>query len=46
MKRRALVSAQWIPEFDRNRGAQRVDAMIRFLVDEGWSVQFLSERHE
>jgi glycosyltransferase involved in cell wall biosynthesis len=46
MKRRALVSAQWIPEFDRNRGAQRVDAMIRFLVDDGWSVQFLSERHE
>ena len=46
MKRRALVCAQWIPEFDRNRGAQRVDAMIRFLVDDGWSVQFLSERHE
>jgi glycosyltransferase involved in cell wall biosynthesis len=46
MKRRALVSAQWIPEFDRNRGAQRVDAMIRFLVDAGWSVEFLSERHE
>jgi glycosyltransferase involved in cell wall biosynthesis len=46
MKRRALVCAQWVPEFDRNRGAQRVDAMIRFLVDDGWSVQFLSERHE
>ncbi|MBW8809702.1 MAG: glycosyltransferase, partial [Lysobacter sp.] len=42
MKRRALVAHMRMPETDRDRGSGRVDAMIRFLLDAGWAVTFLS----
>jgi len=42
MKRRVLVAHMRMPETDRDRGSGRVDAMIRFLLDAGWAVSFLS----
>jgi glycosyltransferase involved in cell wall biosynthesis len=32
-----------MPEIDRDRGSGRVDAMIRFLLADGWAVTFLSD---
>jgi len=43
MSRRALVSQTRMPEVDRDRGSGRVDQLIRFLLDAGWSVTFLAE---
>ncbi|MGN6608330.1 MAG: glycosyltransferase [Jatrophihabitans sp.] len=42
MRRRALVAHMRMPEIDRDRGSGRVDAMIRFLLADGWAVTFLS----
>ena len=43
MNRRALVSQTRMPELDRDRGSQRVDLVIRWLLDAGWSVTFLAQ---
>ena len=42
MKPRALVSQTRMPEFDRDRGSQRIDLFIGWLLAEGWSVTFVS----
>ncbi len=42
MKRSALVSQPRVPEPDRDRGSERVDTLMRFLLDDGWSVTFLA----
>ncbi|MBW3648959.1 MAG: glycosyltransferase [Actinobacteria bacterium] len=41
--KRAIVSQTRIPEPDRDRGSQRVDDLIEFLLDEGWAVTFLAQ---
>ena len=42
MTRRALVSQTRVPEIDRDSGSQRIDLYIQWLVEEGWSVTFVS----
>ncbi len=42
MKARALVSQTRFPEIDRDRGSQRVDLFIQWLLEEGWSVSFVA----
>jgi glycosyltransferase involved in cell wall biosynthesis len=42
MSRRALVSQTRIPEIDRDRGSQRVDLFIQWLLEGGWSVTFVA----
>jgi GT2 family glycosyltransferase/glycosyltransferase involved in cell wall biosynthesis len=42
MRRLALVSQTRVPEIDRDRGSQRVDECVRWLLDGGWSVSFLA----
>ena len=44
--RRALVVHKRMPAFDRDSGSQDVDNMVRFLVDDGWQLTFLSEEGE
>jgi glycosyltransferase involved in cell wall biosynthesis len=46
MRRRALVSQMRMPEVDRDRGSQRVDLLIRWLLDEGWSVTFIGTEED
>lgn len=49
--KRALVAQTRMPEPDRDRGSQRVDDFLEFLLDDGWAVTFLAreanadERH-
>jgi GT2 family glycosyltransferase/glycosyltransferase involved in cell wall biosynthesis len=40
--RRALVSQTRPPEVDRDSGSQQVDLYIRWLLEAGWSVTFMS----
>ncbi len=42
-RKRALVCAPLLPEFDREGGSRRIYHFIRFLRDEGWSVTFVCE---
>jgi glycosyltransferase involved in cell wall biosynthesis len=42
MMRHALVSSIRLPTFDRDYGAQNVDLLVRFLLDDGWRVTFLA----
>ena len=42
MRRRALVSQTRMPEIDRDRGSQRVDLFIHWLLERGWSVSFVA----
>lgn len=44
--RRALVVHKRMPAFDRDSGSQDVDNMVRFLLDDGWQLTFLSEELE
>lgn len=40
--RRALVSQTRVPEIDRDSGSQRIDLYIRWLLEQGWQVTFVS----
>ena len=40
--RRALISQTRPPEVDRDSGSQQIDLYIRWLLDAGWSVTFMS----
>lgn len=42
MSRRALVCAYGVPQHDRDSGSQRLWHFIRFLLDDGWTVDFLA----
>jgi glycosyltransferase involved in cell wall biosynthesis len=44
--RSALVVHNRMPAFDRDSGSQDVDNTIRFLLDAGWRVTFLSREQE
>ena len=39
---RALISQTRPPEVDRDSGSQQIDLYIRWLLDAGWSVTFMS----
>lgn len=45
-RRHALVVHLRMPAFDRDSGSQDVDNAIRFLLDRGWRVTFLSKDGE
>lgn len=45
-RRRALVVHTRMPAPDRDSGSQDIDNTIRVLLDEGWSVTFLSREEE
>jgi len=40
MRRRALVCAPLLPEFDRERGSRRLFTLIELLCEAGWMVTF------
>src|SRR5438105_1337532 len=42
MSRRALVCGYGVPQHDRDSGSQRLWHFIRFLLDDGWTVDFLA----
>ncbi len=44
--KRALVSQTRMPEIDRDRGSQRVDLFIRWLLEDGWSVTFVASEQD
>ncbi len=41
--KRALVCAPRMPEYDRERGSQRVFEVIEFLLEAGWDVSFVAK---
>ena len=45
-RRHALIVHTRMPAFDRDSGSQDVDNTIRWLIDKGWSVTFLSQEGE
>jgi len=42
MTRRALVASYYVPQPDRDSGGRRHSDLIRFLVEAGWSVDFVA----
>ena len=46
MIRHALVVHTRMPAFDRDSGSQDIDNILRFLLDDGWSVTFVSQEEE
>ena len=46
MPRHALVVHTRMPAFDRDSGSQDIDNTIRWLLDDGWTVTFLSKEPE
>ncbi|MGI9604126.1 MAG: glycosyltransferase [Acidimicrobiales bacterium] len=46
MSRHALVVHTRMPAFDRDSGSQDIDNTIRFLLDDGWTVTFVSQEDE
>lgn len=46
MARSALVVHTRMPAFDRDSGSQDIDNTIRWLLDDGWTVTFLSREPE
>jgi hypothetical protein len=42
-KRRAVVLAPLMPEFDRESGSRRIFQLIELLLHDGWQVSFVAE---
>jgi glycosyltransferase involved in cell wall biosynthesis len=45
-RRHALVVHTRMPAFDRDSGSQDIDNTVRWLLDEGWTVTYLSREEE
>ena len=42
--RHVLVAAYVVPEPDRDSGSRRIDDMLSFLIEDGWTVTFVTTR--